>query len=277
MLKLLYAALPFMLLSSSSSGAEGLRLTIIYDNNPFREGLETAWGFSCLIEGLEKTILFDTGGDGRVLLSNMEKLKIDPGKVDIVFLSHEHWDHVGGLSDFLSKNPNVTVYMLKSFTGDQKSQVRTSGAKLVEVTEPVEICKNVFSTGELGTSIKEESLFIKSKQGYIVITGCAHPGIVNMIRKSREISGGDIYLAIGGFHLVNTAPEDIRSIAKELKDQGVRKTAACHCSGDDARNIFSEIYGKNFISVGVGSVIEAEAASDKSASMNTSWSRLKRR
>jgi len=277
MLGLLYTAIPVVLLSSLPSGAGELRLTVLYDNNPLKEGLETAWGFSCLIEGLEKTILFDTGGDGGVLLSNMGKLGIDPGKVDIVFLSHEHWDHVGGLSDFLSKNPNVAVYLLRSFPESVKDQVRASGAKLVEVTGPVEVCKDAVSTGELGDAIKEESLIVRSGKGHIIITGCAHPGIVNIVKRSKEVGGGDIYLVVGGFHLVNTGPDDIRSIAQKLKDEGVRKAAPCHCSGDVARRIFGEIYGEDFIRVGVGSVMEVEAASGKSALKNVNWGRLKRR
>ena len=90
-----------------SNTAEDLTITIVYDNNPYNEELETRWGFSCLIEGLEKTILFDVGGEGSVLLKNMEKLKIDPKKVNVIVLSHIHYDHIGGLSDFLKKNPLV--------------------------------------------------------------------------------------------------------------------------------------------------------------------------
>ena len=92
-----------------------LKLTIVYDNNPYREGLETRWGFSCLVEGLERTILFDVGGEGAVLLRNMAKLEIDPNTIDVVILSHIHYDHIGGLSEFLEQNPDVVVYMPSSF------------------------------------------------------------------------------------------------------------------------------------------------------------------
>jgi metal-dependent hydrolase (beta-lactamase superfamily II) len=91
-----------------------LNLTIVYDNNPYNEELETRWGFSCFIEGPEKTIMFDVGGEGSMLLKNMEKLEIDPKAVDVIVLSRVHYDHIGELSDFLEKNPNVTVYMPKS-------------------------------------------------------------------------------------------------------------------------------------------------------------------
>ena len=173
--------------------------------------------------------------------------------------------------------PAVSVIALTGIMAEvMKDQVRSSGAKLVEVAEPIEICKDAFSTGELGTSIKEQALFVKSGKGPIVITGCAHPGIVEIVRRSKEIGGGDIHLAIGGFHLVNKSPEEVRAIAEEIKGEGVDKAFPCHCSGDAARAIFSEIYGRDFIPVGVGSSFEVEAASDNSSSENTSWGKLKR-
>ena len=84
-----------------------LSITVVYDNNPHKQGLQTEWGFSAYITGPEKTILFDTGGSS-VLLDNMEKLQIEPNSIDTVVLSHIHADHTGGLSSFLEKNCNVT-------------------------------------------------------------------------------------------------------------------------------------------------------------------------
>ncbi|MCD6221785.1 MBL fold metallo-hydrolase [bacterium] len=240
--------------------AKDLEITVIYDNNPYNKELETRWGFSCLVEGLKKTILFDVGGDGSVLLGNMEKLKINPEKVDIVILSHIHYDHIGGLFDFLKENSNVSVYIPKSFPQSIKDRIKNTGAKFVEVHHPVKIVENAYSTGELGTGIKEESLVIKTSKGLVVITGCAHPGIVNIVRKAKEMFKTNIYLILGGFHLSGMNGWQIERIIKGIKNENVEKVAPCHCSGDLARKLFKKAYGENFILTGCGKKIKIKNA-----------------
>jgi 7,8-dihydropterin-6-yl-methyl-4-(beta-D-ribofuranosyl)aminobenzene 5'-phosphate synthase len=253
-------AIPRKITNIHTSKGKDLILTIVYDNNPYQEKLETKWGFSCFITGPEKTILFDVGGEGLVLLKNMEKLKIDPKTVDIIVLSHIHYDHIGGLSHFLEKNPNVTVYMPRSLPKSVKDKVSNVGAKLVEVYKPIEICKDVYSTGELGSWIKEESLIIKTSKGLVIITGCAHSGIVNIVKKAKKMFKTDVYLVLGGFHLCWINLRQIKDIVNSVKEQGVKKVAPCHCSGDLARKQFEKVYGKNFILSGAGKKITIKDA-----------------
>ncbi len=234
---------------------KNLSIIVTYDNNPYMEGLETAWGFSCLVKGTEKTILFDTGGNGSVLLSNMKKLGIDPQGIDLVVLSHIHGDHVGGLDSFLQKNPRVVVYLPKSFPKRFKDRIKKYGAKVIEAGKALKICKNVYSTGELGTLIKEQSLIIQTDKGLIVITGCAHPGIVKIVKKAKEVVEDNLLLAMGGFHLTGESKNTIEKIISSFKELGISYVGACHCSGDKARLLFNEEYGKNFINVGVGKII----------------------
>ena len=234
--------------SSSKPTLTDLSITVTYDNNPYKEGLDTAWGFSALLTGLEKNILFDTGG-------NIRKLAIDPNIIEIIILSHIHGDHTGGLHSLLEKNPNVTVYLLKAFPEKFKDNVRASGAKMVEVVQPLKICKNVYSTGQLGTWVKEQSLIIQADKGLIVITGCAHPGIVKTLTTAKDFLNDDILLVMGGFHLEWATAGKIEEIISTFEKLNVCYVGPCHCSGDKARRLFEKHFGKNYMNVGVGKVI----------------------
>lgn len=234
-----------------------LKITVIYDNNPYKEGLETAWGFSCLISGAEKTILFDTGGNGSILLGNMQKLAIEPNTIDLVVLSHIHGDHTGGFDSFLEKNSKVTVYLPKSFPTKFKDKVTNCGAKIVEVEQPLKICENVYSTGQLGRLIKEQSIIVQTDKGLIIITGCAHPGIVKILNAAKDLLKDDILLAMGGFHLEWATKGKIKKIISAFKQLNVRYIGPCHCTGHKARILFEKHFGKNYIKVGAGKIVTA--------------------
>ena len=242
----------------SSLKIEDLSIIVVYDNNLHKEELETAWGFSCVIKGLKETILFDTGGDGKILQKNMENLKISPEEIDIIVLSHIHGDHVGGLISFLEYNRDVVVYSLHSFPESFKDDVKNYGVKVVDVKETQEITGNVYSTGELGISIKEQSLILKTDKGLIVITGCAHPGIIEIVTKAKDLLNEDVLFVMGGFHLGGESERKIEKIVSDFRKLGVWYAGPCHCSGDVARELFEKEYKQNFINIGVGKVITIE-------------------
>ncbi|MCD6568435.1 MAG: MBL fold metallo-hydrolase [Dehalococcoidia bacterium] len=167
-----------------------MKLTIIYDNEIHQEGLQADWGFSCLIEA-ENTpmILFDTGASGTILLQNMKKLGIDPKAIPEVFISHYHWDHTGGLQDFLRESKDARIFVPGSY--------KVSGAKNVtEVKTPLQLHENIFSTGELKGI--EQSMIVRTKSGLVVIAGCSHPGVENILRAASDI--GKVSALIGGLH-----------------------------------------------------------------------------
>ena len=238
----------------STPGVKNLTITVTYDNNPYKKELETKWGFAAFVTSSNKTILFDTGG-GRLLLDNMEKLAIEPNSVDVVVLSHIHGDHTGGLGSFLEKNPNVTVYLPKSFPKKFKDNVRDHGAGIIEVKESLQICENVYSTGQLGKLIKEQSLIIRTDKGLVEITGCAHPGIVNIVNTAKDLIKDDILLVMGGFHLEWATKGRIEKIISAFKQLGVRYVGLCHCSGHKARSLFEKHFGSKYINIGAGKVI----------------------
>lgn len=244
---------------NSMVAMKNLNLTVLYDNNPFRQGLATGWGFSCLVEGVGETILFDTGGDGAVLLANMKELGVDPGEIDIVVLSHIHSDHIGGLERFLAMNRTVTVYLPQSFPTELKDKLKGCGIEIREVHGPTMICENVYSTGERGTTIKEQSLIVQTERGIVVITGCAHPGIVEIINEAKNlIHDDDVLLTMGGFHLLNKSRKELEKILVAFRQLRVRYVGPCHCSGDLARYMLQEEYQEYFINVGVGKEIAWE-------------------
>ena len=197
-----------------ASANEAAKLSIVYNNVPFNEALTTSWGFSCFIKRNDRGILFDTGGSGDILLSNMEKLGIRPEQVDLIVLSHIHGDHTGGLGSFLSRNSKVSIYVPQSFPQAFKNDLYKSKTNLVSVSGPIEICERVYIGGEMGTEIREQCLILKTKKGLVIITGCAHPGIVNMARHAKEWLKADIYLALGGFHLMGYDEDGVNALTR---------------------------------------------------------------
>jgi 7,8-dihydropterin-6-yl-methyl-4-(beta-D-ribofuranosyl)aminobenzene 5'-phosphate synthase len=235
--------------------AEHVRIAVVYNNVPHVRGLTTGWGFAALVETGGRTILFDTGGDGTILLDNMHRLGLDPKAVDAVVLSHIHADHTGGLEDFLEHNPNVTVYMPDSFPASFRKGVQRSGAKTVSISGPQQIMDSVYSTGEMGRAPGEQAMIIDTLEGLIVITGCAHPNVGDMAERARAYLGTNIYLLMGGFHLSGRSDDELHAIVRRLKALGVRKVAPSHCTGDSAIRMFRNEWGDDFIEGGLGAVI----------------------
>lgn len=237
---------------------DDLTITVVYDNECSREGLEVGWGFSAVVSGAEKTILFDTGRDASVL-NNMQKLSIEPGSIDAVVLSHIHADHTGGLDAFLEKNSRVVVYLPQAFPAEFKKRVAGYGARIVEVKGSVEICENVHSTGVLGRWMKEQGLVIRSEAGAVLITGCSHPGVKTMVNAAKTSGGEDLLLVMGGFHLEWSTRKKLEKLISHLKKLGVRHVGPAHCSGDKARALFERHFGRACIKIGSGKVILVES------------------
>ncbi|MCK4306222.1 MAG: MBL fold metallo-hydrolase [Candidatus Eisenbacteria sp.] len=239
----------------SVRGGRKLSLTIVYDNNSMRSDLRSEWGFSCVIEGLEKTVLFDTGGSSSALLANMRTLGIDPLEIEVVVLSHVHRDHTGGLAGFLAVNNNVTVYMPASFPASQKNGVRSAGALLIEVDEPQRILPGLYTTGQMGNRIREQAVYIEARDGLVVITGCAHPGVARIAARANELGRQAPFLVAGGFHLIGSSRSAIERVIGRLKELGITRTVPTHCTGDQARAMFSAAFGEGYDGRGLGAVI----------------------
>jgi len=219
-----------------------MKLRIVYDNEA-KEELESDWGFACLLEA-EKKILFDTGASAEILSRNMQRLGLKKEDIEIIALSHEHWDHIGGLDAVLHQN--VAVYVPHSFTQRTKKSIEEKAAEVVEVSEPADIVPGVHTTGELraGTGIKEQSLVLDTKEGegVVVLTGCAHPGLENILEAAKRF--GVLYGVIGGFH----GFDNLKSL------EVLKMIIPCHCTvhKEEIRRQYSE----KAVWCGAGVVIE---------------------
>lgn len=235
-----------------------MTFTVVCDNHEYDPALRTARGFSCWVETGKATVLFDTGGDGATLLGNMSKLDLDPQAIDAVVLSHIHSDHTGGLSGLLNAGARPTVFAPAAFPASFKSDVRVQ-ADLVEVTEPMEILPDVYTTGQMGSGIIEQALVVRTGAGLVIVAGCAHPGIAEIVRKGKEVAAGGVTLAMGGFHLGGASQWQIKDIIAEFRRLGVRRIAPCHYTGERARRMLAIAFGPNCTLSGVGWVASMES------------------
>ena len=179
-------------------------------------------------------ILFDIGAKGSILLSNMEKLNIDTASIDEVFISHPHFDHIGGLSAFLNVRSQVRVYVPASLRG-------VRGIKeVISVSEPAEIHENVFSTGELDGI--EQSMAVKTDKGIVLIVGCSHPRMAHILKAASQF--GNIVAIVGGMHGFNEF-----ELFKDLE-----LICPAHCTAYKAQ--IKSRYPDKYVGAGAGKVIE---------------------
>ena len=231
---------------------KGLKLIVVVDNYPDSE-LKTAWGVSILAKTPKNTILFDTGPDPNVLRENLQKLGIDPAEIDFVVISHEHGDHVGGLSYLAKVKPGLKVYVPRGVAG----RIKVHGLNIVEVDKTMEVADGVAIIGWLYGPPIEEALAINVEgRGLVILVGCSHPGVVNIVAKAKTDLGVKPHLILGGFHMGGASESTCRETIKRLIELGVEKIAPIHCSGDRIRSILEKEYPENWLKCHVGSIIE---------------------
>ncbi len=219
------------------------------------KGLLSGQGFACLVDG---KILFDTGEASTSLVENMHHMLVSVDDIEAVVISHDHWDHTSGLWEILRRRRGMKVYACPSFSETFKRCVGELGGNLIVSEGAVEITKNIFVTGEIAGTynekyLPEQALVIKGEKGVSVLTGCAHPGIINVLKYAKNRIGvEDLYMVFGGFHLAGMGREAIGEIISGLKKFGVQKAGPTHCSGDKAKRIFCGKYLDNFIDIKAG-------------------------
>ncbi len=244
--------------------ASSVELHILYDNDSRSDRMSPAHGFSCLVKAGDKTVLLDAGADGELLMSNMAAGGYTPGEIDIIVVSHCHADHIGGLPSVMRASQRQAKLLLPcggssgSIAGRALATIdsaRNLAGNVIYAETPTPLCAGVMTTGPVGSGIHEEGLVILTDAGAVLITGCAHPGIERIVRRTSELTGERILLVMGGFHLVAESQEAIDHLAAGL-DSLTEYIAPCHCSGDVARQRFQQRFGDRYLALGVGSIVK---------------------
>lgn len=267
------------------------QVTILYDSFSKPNDMKKDWGFSALIEFNGKKILFDAGNNVDAFKHNIETANVNLVELDFVVISHRHGDHTIGISYLLEVNPDIPIYVpnekfgifggnlpgtfypqvaelpdhMRTFSGVTHDHVASGspweGANFIPITRVAEITENIFilpTTSETsGTrDLNDLSLAIQTSEGLVLVVGCSHPGIENIVDLATSIDY-KIYNIFGGFHLLRKNEAQLSSIANSLKKiYGVQNIAPGHCTGEPAFNLFSKIFGENYIYAGLGTVIK---------------------
>lgn len=236
-----------------------MQVKIIYENSSISAKVISGWGVSYLVDG---HILFDAGEKFQPLFKNMKNMNINLADIKTVVISHDHWDHTGGLWELLKRREGIKVYVCPGFGDEFKKRIKELGGELVEAAGIIQIAVNIYTTGEIageykGLSMPEQSLIVKTGQGISVMTGCSHPGILEILGKIKEgFPGEKIYSVFGGFHLNDKDEDFIDQVVEGFQEMGVEKVGASHCSGDKAEELFRNKYKNDFIDVKAGMTIE---------------------
>ncbi|MEW6338427.1 MAG: MBL fold metallo-hydrolase [Acidobacteriota bacterium] len=242
-------------------GPGRVRFTVVYDNVGSAPGTVGDWGFSCLVEREGRRILFDTGRDPAILMANLRTLGIAPDSLDAVVISHPHADHSGGLAALVAEVPELRVYL--PFASDTVDAHGGSSGGFVRIEQATKVAPGMVVTRPLpaGADLAEMAMVVTTQQGLAVITGCAHPGIVDMVAEARRAAGErgldarEISLVMGGFHLRGLTADQLGSVVRDLHKLGVQRVAPSHCTGEAAVSVLASAFGPRLLKSGLGSIV----------------------
>lgn len=235
------------------------KITTIVDNDVWEKGLSSTWGLSFHVEPFKEnekhTVLMDTSGSFETFYKNVSKLGIELAAIEGIFISHWHGDHFGALSQVLPLIKHSIPVYVPSANSSGIREIKNANGKPVVCSEPTEFLEGLMSTGEMPTGMSEHSLIINAKdKGLVVLTGCSHPGIINILKRAMKASGVDkVHAVMGGFHISGTNVGV--KVGEFLKELNVEIVSPCHCTGYDARKGIAEIVGEKYVKIGSGKTI----------------------
>lgn len=292
-------------------------ITNLYDSFGKDTSLIKDFGFSCITKYQGKTILYDAGSNADIFKNNVIKLGIDLSKVDIVVVSHGHFDHLNGLDYLLHVNPKVKIYFPydifwgapvpydatgqeptvkdslpaymqyfdggnTKFTINQSGRFWNANIEFVKSSKEILPGLNIIATNSefmgyfscypgksfvegqfehkqdlcKNTNLPELSLSMQSEKGQILIVGCSHTGVENIVKQTQTATTDKIELVYGGFHMIPFDRTKTIQLVNILKnDLHVHRVAPAHCTGHLAFKILSDTYKNDYLYAGLGETI----------------------
>jgi 7,8-dihydropterin-6-yl-methyl-4-(beta-D-ribofuranosyl)aminobenzene 5'-phosphate synthase len=278
-------------LSSISSAHAHGRATILYDAFGNSDDLKEDWGFSVLIEYAGKKILFDTGNNSKIFAANAKALDVDLKDLDFVVISHRHGDHTSGLRHLLKVNPKVKIYApaepfgvfgstlpkgfyktvdtlpenMRYFDGEEPKAIPSGspwpGANFAFVDTKVEVAPGIFIIPTVSTvtgtlELRELTMAINTPRGLVVVVGCSHPGVEEIL-SAVSVVNPHVHMLLGGLHLVKTPDAEIERLASALHDKWkIERIAPGHCTGEPAFARLKQVFGESYLYAGLGSRVD---------------------
>lgn len=257
-----------------------MKITVLTDNKA-TSPLKGEWGLSLYIEKDEDKILLDTGASF-LFARNAEKCGIDLSQVNLAFLSHAHYDHSDGFSEFFRINRNSPLYLnenccencygkrwiFSKYIGIKKGIIETYKDRLIKTKGFYRVKENIYLLAHSDEDYSiygkknglyqkenkkwnydsfnhEQSLIIRTDKGLVIFNSCCHTGADNIIKEALEQFEGEKILAlIGGFHLYKSSDKDVLDLAKRIKETGINAIYTGHCTGDKAFAVLKEQLGE---------------------------------
>ncbi len=275
--------------------SENICITVLVENSVHRRGLVAEHGLSFHIQIGQRSLLFDTGQTDLTLM-NAETLRVPLGRLEVIVLSHGHYDHTGGLPAFLEVAPNAPVFLhpaafenkySKSPEGKTRfigmnpktAQALYARRNYVETSSCTSVMDGVFVTGEIPrpTSyedtggafyldadglrsdplLDDQALVIDLGRRVILLLGCAHSGVVNTLDHVQHLTGGKpVCAVIGGLHLAAASEERIQQTINRLRSTNLECLAPIHCTGWPATAQLWQALPDICRPAGVGAVFE---------------------
>lgn len=280
-----------LVVGSCGSACAADRVTVLYDAFGNTANLKKDWGFSVLIEYSGKKILFDTGNNAKIFEENVKAMRVDLKDLDFVVISHRHGDHTSGLNYLLQVNPKVKIYApaepfgvfgsklpkgfyksvdtlpnnMRYFNGAEPEAFASGSswpdANFVFVDSTTEVAPGIFLIPTVsnvkGTmELRELTLAINTPQGLVLVVGCSHPGVEEILSAASTVNS-HVHLLLGGLHLVKTPDAEIERLASALHDKWkIDHIAPGHCTGEPAFAKLKQVFSDTYLYAGIGSRLQ---------------------